>query len=177
VLIDTGEEEDDRPPSTQGSSPSPDPVTGAATSLSFTSHADDDRTCAHAPEATTTRSEEVQRIISSWERIARVPMLAELHLSSTGSALEWRRLVLGEAAPVGARIEAIIFEEVRKISGYSTTHTKPTKRENKRNKVKYKKATIHDYTISGSICFIHSCSAWRFVQQHIHCSQQGPPSL
>ncbi|KAK1626077.1 hypothetical protein QYE76_000392 [Lolium multiflorum] len=80
------EEEDDMPPSTQGSSPSPDPLTGAATSRSFTLHADDDRTCAHAPEATTTRSEEVQRIISSWERIARVPMLAELDLSSTWSA-------------------------------------------------------------------------------------------
>ncbi|KAM0824073.1 hypothetical protein ACQ4PT_070446 [Festuca glaucescens] len=95
------------PPSTQGSSPSPDPLTGAATSQSFTSHADDDRTCA----ATTTRSEEVQRIISWWERIARVPMLAELHLSSTGSSPEWLRLVLGEAAPVGASIEAMIFEE------------------------------------------------------------------
>lgn len=95
-------EEDDMPPSMQGSSPSPDPLTGAATSLSSTSHADDDRTCAHAPEAKTTRSEEVQRIISSQEMIARVPMLAELHLSSTGSSLEWLRLVLGEAAPVGA---------------------------------------------------------------------------
>jgi hypothetical protein len=116
VLIDTGEEEeedDDRPPLTQGSSPSPDPLTGAATSLSFTSHADDDMTCAHAPEAKTTRSEDVQRIISSWERIASVPMLEELHLSSTWSAPEWRRLVLGETAPVGASIEAMIFEEVR----------------------------------------------------------------
>lgn len=94
------EEEDDRPPSTQGSSPSPDPLTGAATSRFFISHADDDRTCAG-------------RIISSWERIARVPTLAELHLSSTGSSPEWLWLVLGAAAPVGASIEAMIFEEVR----------------------------------------------------------------
>ncbi|KAM0827750.1 hypothetical protein ACQ4PT_067990 [Festuca glaucescens] len=105
------EEDDDNPRSTPGSSASPDLLTGAATSRSFTSHTDDDRTCAHAPEeATTTRSEEVRRIAMD---IARVPVLAELDLSSTGSAPEWRRLVFGEAAPVGASIEAMIFEEVR----------------------------------------------------------------
>ncbi|KAK1625881.1 hypothetical protein QYE76_000196 [Lolium multiflorum] len=82
------EEDDDMPPSTQGSSPSPDPLTGAATSQSFTSHADDVRTCV----ATTARSEEVQRIISWWERIARAPMLAELHrvIAGMATAGAWR---------------------------------------------------------------------------------------
>jgi hypothetical protein len=122
LLLDTGEEEeDDDPSSTSGSSPPSDlndgTLTGVATTPLFTLYTAAGKPSARAPgQATTTaRSEEEQRIISSWERIAgdiaKVPSLAELDVS--GSAPEWRRLGVGEAERVGASIEAMIFEDVR----------------------------------------------------------------
>jgi hypothetical protein len=98
-------------------------LTGGATSSPVTLLIADDKARARAAvEATGRRSEEEQRIISSWDRIAgdieRVPALAELDLFYSGSAPEWlpqqRLLRLGEASRrVGASIEAMIFEEVR----------------------------------------------------------------
>jgi hypothetical protein len=123
LLLDTGEEEAEEPSSTSGSSPPSCLLTSGATSSPVTLLIADDKTRARAAvEATGRRSEEEQRIISSWDRIAgdieRVPALAELDLFYSGSAPEWlpqqRWLRLGEASRrVGASIEAMIFEEVR----------------------------------------------------------------
>uniref|UniRef100_A0ACD5W5F6 Uncharacterized protein n=1 Tax=Avena sativa TaxID=4498 RepID=A0ACD5W5F6_AVESA len=123
------EEKDDLRPSTSGTiSPPPnlqnELLTGAAT---YRCYSTDDTTATRAAEETTTgigkqkksteEEEESQKIISSWERIAsdiaRVPVLAELDLSSSGTAPEWHRFGVREAARVGASIEAMIFEEVR----------------------------------------------------------------
>uniref|UniRef100_A0ACD5X2T9 Uncharacterized protein n=1 Tax=Avena sativa TaxID=4498 RepID=A0ACD5X2T9_AVESA len=123
------EEKDALRPSTSGtSSPPPnvqdDLLTGAAT---YRCYPADDRTETRAAEARTTgigngkqrksTEEEQQKTISSWERIAsdiaRVSVLAELDLSSSGSAAEWRRFGVREEAWVGVSIEAMIFEEVR----------------------------------------------------------------
>ncbi|KAM3271351.1 hypothetical protein ACQJBY_041877 [Aegilops geniculata] len=89
------EEEEDNPSSTPArSSPPPDPLT-------------DEKT-----------EEEWRRVVSSWERIAgdiaRVPALAELDLSTSisMSAREWEWHGEAEAERVGARVEAIIFEEM-----------------------------------------------------------------
>uniref|UniRef100_A0ACD5ZT04 Uncharacterized protein n=1 Tax=Avena sativa TaxID=4498 RepID=A0ACD5ZT04_AVESA len=128
------EEKDDLPPSTSGtSSPPPnlqnqnDLLTGAATYRCYSVSAND-KIATRAAEAATTgigeqrksreeEEEEERKTISSWERIARdiarVPVLAELDLSSSVSVPEWRRFGVREAAGVGASIEAMIFEEVR----------------------------------------------------------------
>ncbi|CAM0902606.1 unnamed protein product [Alopecurus aequalis] len=114
------EEDDDETSSTSESSPASVLLTGGATSTPINLLIADEKTHRRAAEESTTRTEEEHRIISSWERIAgdiaRVPALAELDLSSNESAREWmwQQLGMGEASQrIGARIEAMIFEEVR----------------------------------------------------------------
>ncbi|XP_048573140.1 uncharacterized protein LOC125553395 [Triticum urartu] len=119
--------EEDEKPSTSGSSPSaPSSDFHGPTSPCFTYNVHDGK--ALAMETTEEEDEEtagnrggggggkcVEEQISSWERIAgdiyKIPGMVELDLSESGQ--QWRGL-LPEVREIGARIETLIFEEIRR---------------------------------------------------------------
>uniref|UniRef100_A0ACD5WD82 Uncharacterized protein n=1 Tax=Avena sativa TaxID=4498 RepID=A0ACD5WD82_AVESA len=117
--------EEDEKPSTSGSSPSP-PSEGfhGPTSPCFTYNIHDDNTKARAMETEEEDEDDMVRNhddksieaqISAWERIAgdisRIPSMVEQDLSQYMQ--QWRGLKL-EVREIGARIETLIFEDIRR---------------------------------------------------------------
>uniref|UniRef100_M8CKV1 Uncharacterized protein n=1 Tax=Aegilops tauschii TaxID=37682 RepID=M8CKV1_AEGTA len=113
--------EEDEKPSTSGSSPSaPSSDFHGPTSPCFTYDVHGDKARAISMEATEEEDEEtagksILEQISSWERIAgdiyKIPGMVELDLSESGQ--QWRGLQ-PEVREIGARIETLIFEEIRR---------------------------------------------------------------
>ncbi|KAM3294946.1 hypothetical protein ACQJBY_037674 [Aegilops geniculata] len=113
--------EEDEKPSTSGSSASPlSSDFHGPTSPCFTYNLHGDKARAMAMETTEEEDEEtagkfILGQISSWERIAgdiyKIPGMVELDLSESGQ--QWRGLQ-PEVREIGARIETLIFEEIRR---------------------------------------------------------------
>uniref|UniRef100_A0A0A9CEZ1 DUF4378 domain-containing protein n=1 Tax=Arundo donax TaxID=35708 RepID=A0A0A9CEZ1_ARUDO len=109
---------EDEKPSTSGSSPPSEPFLGP-TSPCFTYNLHDkfcEMEVDESEEEMVVRNEKsIEEQISSWEKIAgdiaRIPMMMELDLSR--SMPQWRELK-AEVREIGARIETLIFEDIRR---------------------------------------------------------------
>ncbi|CAN6309865.1 unnamed protein product [Urochloa humidicola] len=111
--------EEDEKPSTSGSSPPSETFLGSASpcfSFSYNLH---DKFCEMevdeaAEDEAVRNGRSVEEQISSWEKIAgdisRIPAMMELDLSR--SVRQWREME-PEVSEIGARIETLIFEDIR----------------------------------------------------------------
>ncbi|PWZ52713.1 hypothetical protein Zm00014a_018534 [Zea mays] len=112
----------DEKPSTSGSSPPSEPFLGPTSPcFSYYSHSHSlhdkfrEMEVDEGEEETARTGRSVEEQISSWEKIAgdisRIPAMVELDLAR--SARQWREPRL-EAREVGARIETLIFDDIRR---------------------------------------------------------------
>lgn len=118
LLLPTG---GDEKPSTSGSSPPSESFLGPSCSPCF-SYNLHDKFCEmeeddEAEEEETVRNgRSIEEQISSWEKIAgdisRIPAMMELDLSR--SARQWREPKPEEVREIGARIETLIFDDIRR---------------------------------------------------------------
>jgi hypothetical protein len=117
LLLPTG---GDEKPSTSESSPPSEPFLGATSPcFSYYRHSLQDKfremEVDEGEEETARTGRSVEEQISSWEKIAgdisRIPAMVELDLAR--SARQWREPRL-EAREVGARIETLIFDDIRR---------------------------------------------------------------
>jgi hypothetical protein len=102
-------DDDDEKPSTSGSSPPSDALLGPASPCFSYNISDVD------VDESRNGGQSIEEQVSSWEKIAgdisRIPSMMELDLRQ--SAPQWREH-RPEVAEIGARIETLIFDDIRR---------------------------------------------------------------